>query len=220
VGVSADGVRRRLASRTDQSIERDPLRQRLGKPVADRLLDVLRLQRIESAAALGFYPLGEEFVSHMLPCSERRTTIAYSCVSQLRAAAGSITESGGSGYPSGSRVTRASQPLASAAAAQTASSKSGQASASARRTTLSSTGATAKTLMRRSTPSRANAASRALSRRKKIVVTPWAGTMPWPCPRSIAAHSAAATLASGGRSRMTSRKTFRSSRRRFTGTSG
>src|SRR5438128_8312716 len=64
----------------------------------------------------------------------------YSCVSQLSAAAGSITGSGALGYPSGSLVTRASQSVASAAAAQTASSKSGQARPNARRTTLSSTG--------------------------------------------------------------------------------
>src|SRR5688500_6433248 len=69
----------------------------------------------------------------------------YFCVSQLSAAAGSITGSGAFGYPLGSRVTSASQPLASAAAAHTASSKSGQASASALRTTPSSTGATLKT---------------------------------------------------------------------------
>jgi len=41
----------------------------------------------------------------------------YACVSQLNAAAGSITGSGGFGYPSGSRVTSASHALASAAAA-------------------------------------------------------------------------------------------------------
>jgi hypothetical protein len=103
----------------------------------------------------------------------------YSCVSQLSAAAGSMTGSGAFGYPSGSRVTRASHPLASAAAAQTASSKSGQASASARRTTLSSTVATAKTPMRRFYALAGERRVTSLLEQVENRRDAWAGTMPW-----------------------------------------
>jgi len=77
------------------------------------------------------------------------------CPSHTTAASGCMTSTGESAKPRGSRVTMALQPAASAAAAQTASSKSRHPRVNARLITAWSTGATRNTVSRSPTTRRA-----------------------------------------------------------------
>src|SRR5207247_871153 len=91
------------------------------------------------------------------------------CPSHTTAASGCMTSTGESAKPRGSRVTMALQPAASAAAAQTASSKSRHPRVNARLITEWSTGATRNTVSRSPTTRRAEGAAKPGQDRRRLL---------------------------------------------------